>query len=140
LRPGLERRWPFVALEREPRAIGSLEAALPEGTRVFVQHERVEHHCAACAAGEPHDHGAAVPTPAAASAQPPVSLVRGKVIVAPTQDLSEFRQAWEAAIEALPITVSLPALYEQLTDSKRAGQEHQAWRGIEGKALRERAR
>jgi hypothetical protein len=33
----------------------------------------------------------------------------------------------------------MPALYEQLKDSKRAGQEHQAWRGIEGKAIRAKA-
>ena len=70
----------------------------------------------------------------------PVSLVRGKVIVPPMQDLSEFRQAWESAIGARPLSVALPALHEQLGDPKRAGQEHQAWRGIEGKALREKAR
>ena len=58
LRPGDERRWPFVALEREPGAVRSLEEALPEGVRVFIQQERVEHHCAACEAGEPHEHGA----------------------------------------------------------------------------------
>ncbi|MBW2718208.1 MAG: tetratricopeptide repeat protein, partial [Deltaproteobacteria bacterium] len=57
LRPGDERRWAFVALEREPGALEGLEAALPGGTRVFVQEERVEHHCAACEAGEPHEHG-----------------------------------------------------------------------------------
>ena len=47
LRPGDERRWAFVALEREPGALEGLEQALPEGTRVFVQQERVGHHCAA---------------------------------------------------------------------------------------------
>ncbi|MGB5265889.1 MAG: tetratricopeptide repeat protein, partial [Polyangiales bacterium] len=46
LRPGDERRWPFVALEREPGAVRSLEEPLPEGVRVFIQEERVEHHCA----------------------------------------------------------------------------------------------
>jgi hypothetical protein len=55
------------------------------------------------------------------------------------QDLGVFREAWEAATGARPLSVSLPALYEELGDSKRAGQEHQAWRGIEGKALRQKA-
>jgi tetratricopeptide (TPR) repeat protein len=169
LKPGDERRWPFVALEREPGALEGLEKELPEGARVFVQHERVEHHCAACEAGEPHEHhsgtepaSASVPVSGPESASPRkvdaahrprgkgpaeprgrrerVGFTRGKVIVPPMQELSEFREAWEAAVEARPVSIALPALYEQLGDSKRAGQEHQAWRGIEGKALREKAR
>ncbi len=78
----------------------------------------------------------AVPASEAAS----VSLVRGKVIVPFALNLSEFREAWESAAKARAMSVSLPALYEALGDSKRAGQEHQAWRGIEGKALRQKAR
>jgi len=58
----------------------------------------------------------------------------------PTQDLGVFREAWEAAIGVRPVSMSLPGLYEELGDSKQAGQEHQAWRGIEGKALRQKAR
>jgi tetratricopeptide (TPR) repeat protein len=142
LRPGDERRWAFVALEREAGALESLEEALPEGTRVFMQHERVEHHCVACDAGEAHEHGAgSVPAPVSVSASVPASvpLARGKVIVQATQDLSKFRDAWEDATGSRPLSISLPALYEQLGDSKRAGQEHQAWRGIEGKALRQKA-
>ena len=151
LRPGDERRWAFVALEREPRALEGLEAALPEGTRVFVQEERVEHHCAACEAGEPHEpheHGGtgtapetgAETAPGSASVSGVPSLARGKVILPPTQDLGVFREAWEAAIGVRPVSMSLPGLYEELGDSKQAGQEHQAWRGIEGKALRQKAR
>jgi hypothetical protein len=68
------------------------------------------------------------------------SLARGKVIVQPTQDLEAFREAWEAALAARAASIALPSLYEALGDSKRAGQEHQAWRGIEGKALRQKAR
>ena len=143
LRPGDERRWPFVGLEREPGAAQGLEEALPDGVRVFIQEERVEHQCAACEAGEPHEHGAGAPSAAAAAAAAEsgaVSLVRGKVIVPASLDLSEFRQAWEGAAKARPMSVSLPSLYEELGDSKQAGQEHQAWRGIEGKALRQKAR
>ena len=156
LRPGNERRWSFVALEREPGALEGLEQTLPEGTRVFVQHERVAHHCAACEAGEPHEHEEAAaarktdashrPRAFGASVSPVAtkslyggSLVRGKVVVQPAEDLEAFREAWEGAIGARPLSVSLPALYEELGDSKRAGQEHQAWRGIEGKAIRQKA-
>ena len=133
LRPGDERRWPFVALEREPGAVRTLEEALPEGIRVFIQQERVEHHCAACATGEPHEHSAdSVPAS--------VSLVRGKLIVPFASKLEEFRGAWEGAVKDRAISVALPALYEAVGDAKQAGQEHQAWRGIEGKALRQKAR
>ncbi|MGB5367933.1 MAG: hypothetical protein WBN14_16850, partial [Polyangiales bacterium] len=138
LRPGDERRWPFVALEREPGAVRSLEEALPQGVRVFVQQERVEHHCAACEAGEPHEHGAesvSVSAPVSASA----SLVRGKLIVPFGVDLTEFREAWEGAVKDRAVSVALPALYEAVDDAKQAGQEHQAWRGIERKALRQKA-
>lgn len=161
LRPGDERRWPFVALEREPEALDGLERALPEGTRVFIQRERIEHHCAACAAGEPHEHDAAAeavsvpaPAPAPGSATEPAAgsapvpapvpesprLVRGKVIVPAGVDLEGFQAAWEAVIDARAVSVSLPGLYEAAGDAERAGQEHQAWRGIEGKALRQKAR
>jgi len=135
LRRGNERRWSFVAFEREPGALEGLEATLPEGTRVFVQHERVGHHCTACEVGEPHEHGETGTVSGAGAG----ALVRGKVVVQPMQDLEGFREAWEEAIGARSLSVSLPALYEELGDSKRAGQEHQAWRGIEGKAIRQKA-
>jgi len=160
LRPGDERRWPFVALEREPGTVRSLEEALPEGVRVFIQQERVEHHCAACEAGEPHEHdaGSASPRKGDADASPTgqgVSeapwttqsrrlygggLVRGKVIVPFALKLDEFREAWERAVQDRAVSVALPELYEAVGDAKQAGQEHQAWRGIEGKALRQKAR
>jgi hypothetical protein len=135
LREGGERRLPFVALEREPNALENLEAELPEGTRVFIQQERVHHACAACAAGEPHDHEHTT-----AGTEPlPDGLLRGKVIVSPLQKLDQFRESWEAAIGKRPVSLAIPLLYEQSRDTKRAGQEHQAWRGIEGKALRRKA-
>jgi hypothetical protein len=143
LRKGDERRFAFIGLEREPGALEGLEADLPEDTRVFIQQERVEHQCAACETGEPHEHepGAeSAPAPAPAPASAPVNLIRGKVIIPLVQDLESFRDAWEAAVAGRNASVSVPALYDQLPDSKRAGQEHQAWRGIEAKALRQKAR
>jgi hypothetical protein len=135
LHQGAERRLSFVAFEREPNALDGLEAELPEGVRVFVQQERIHHGCAACAAGEPHEHHDAP----LASTDAPSSLVRGKVIVPPTLSLDAFRDAWESALAARPASLAIPELYELLRDTKRAGQEHQAWRGIEGKALRQKA-
>ena len=135
LRHGGERRLAFVALEREPGALEGLESELPEGTRVFIQQERVHHGCAACASGEPHDDHDHLGAPSEA----PTALVRGKVILAPTQPLEEFRDAWESALDQRAASIAVPELYELLKDTKRAGQEHQAWRGIEGKALRQKA-
>jgi len=167
LRRGDERRWPFVALEKEPGALTELEHALPGGTRIFVQQERFEHHCAACEAGEPHEHEAAsVSAPVPASVPPrkatpsprgpllspsqrsPVgdaerrlygAFARGKVIVPAAVDLVSFRDAWQSVIGGGALAASLPCLYEELGETKHAGQEHQAWRGIEGKALRQKA-
>lgn len=139
LRKGNEWRWPFVALEREPGALEGLERELPEGIRVFEQHERLVHHCAVCAVGGLHDHGLESASEAASSLAP-TSIARGKIIVPPSQDLQKLREAWEAAVASRALSISLPALYEQLGEPRRAGQEHQAWRGIEGKVLRERAR
>ena len=135
LRPGDERRWPFVALEREAGAVRSLKEALPEGVRVFIQEERVEHHCAACEAGEPHEHGAA-----SDPASVPAPFMRGKLIVPFALKLDELVAAWERAAKGRAVSIALPELYEAVGDAKRAGQEHQAWRGIEGKALRQKAR
>ncbi|MBT8453034.1 MAG: tetratricopeptide repeat protein [Deltaproteobacteria bacterium] len=143
LRPGDERRLRFVGLEREPGAVRSLREALPDGVHLFTQEERVEHHCAACEAGEPHDHepgsvSAAAPATEAASAQG--SLIRGKLIVPAALQLDELLAAWESAVKDRQVSIALPELYEAIGDAKRAGQEHQAWRGIERKALRKKAR
>lgn len=148
LKPGDERRWPFVALERSTGALQGLQDSLPGGARLFVQHERVEHHCAACEAGTPHEHEAgrmAASFPAAAAelgtegASTSSTFVRGKIIVPPNVDLQTLRAAWEHELGARHLVAALPKLYESLRETKRAGQEHQAWRGIEKRALRQRA-
>lgn len=129
LRRGTERRWSFVGLEREPGAADGLQAELPEGTRLFIQQERVQHHCEACARGEAHAHQDP-------PVQPRQGLVRGKVIVPAEQDLQLFQEAWERALRQRPMAAAMIGLYEALGHSKRAGQEHQAWAGIERKAAR----
>ena len=79
-----------------------------------------------------------MPATAAGSAQR--SLVRGKLIVPFALKLDELVSAWERAVNERSMSIALPELYEALGDAKQAGQEHQAWRGIEGKALRQKAR
>ncbi len=143
LRRGEEHRWPFVALEKKSGALAGLEKALPEGARLFVQRERVGHYCAACDAGIPHEHGTAA-EPVSTSGPRPVSasaplFARGKLILPAQIDLASFQNAWERALGSRGVAASLPSLYEELGESKRAGQEHQAWRGIERKALRQKA-
>lgn len=132
LHRGDEHRWPFVALEREPGAVSSIEAELPHGARVFVQHERIAHHCSDCEAGIPHEHDEGTTSPHARG------FVRGKIVLAADADLNAVRTAWESIV-GRRLTAALPGLYESLEDTKRAGQEHQAWRGIERKALRQKA-
>ena len=59
-------------------------------------------------------------------------------MLAADADLNAVRTAWESIV-GRRLTAALPGLYESLGDTKRAGQEHQAWRGIERKALRQKA-
>ncbi|MGB5809277.1 MAG: hypothetical protein WBG86_02030 [Polyangiales bacterium] len=142
LKRGAEKRWPFVALEREAGALESLRAALPNGARLFVQHEQLEQHCAACEAGTPHEHSASPsPVPAPASEDPSLisTFRRGVIVVPPEVDLVAFRASWEQGLGARRLVAALPSLYEALQETKLAGQEHQAWRGIEKNALRQRA-
>ena len=147
LRRGDEHRWSFVALQRAPRALAVLEGMLPDGARLFLQQEHIHHPCPQCEAGVPHQHDAgsvAATVTATESATVAESgsvpvFSRGKVILPATADLPAFRRAWEAAVATNALTVSLPQLYEELGETKRAGQAHQAWRGIERKALRQKA-
>lgn len=125
LRQGAERRWPFVGIERVPGAVGDFEARLPKGTRLFLRAEHVEHHCPACASAETH-----------VGHPDDSTLVRGKLIVPANQELQPFQQVWETALKQARFVASVPGLYEELGNTKRAGQEHQAWRGIERKGRR----
>jgi hypothetical protein len=102
-----------------------LAKELPPGARLFVQHARVEELCPRCAAGEAwtkHEHA------------PPEShrVVYGKIVAAASTNLEALR----AAIDGLArrdgrAVLAIPALYEALGDTARAGREHQTWRGIE---------
>lgn len=130
LRRGDERRFRFVGLEQRAGDVDRLAEALPEGCVVVVHTERVEHVCPRCASGDAlkkHEH------------LPPEEhrVTYGKIVVPASVDLGAFRDALEAATRKDGrVVLAVPALYEALGDTRRAGQEHQAWRGIERTAIR----
>lgn len=110
LKAGDERRLRFAALLKA----GDLEAladALPEGVRVFAYPEGRE------VDGE--------------------RLVYGKLVVPAAVDLAKLRERLEAAARGpRGYRLAVPGLYEATGPSKRAGQEHQAWRALEQAAAR----
>lgn len=130
LRRGDERRFRFVGLQHASGDVEALHAALPEGTVIVVHREQVEMICPHCASGDAwkkHEHAPAEEH----------RIVYGKLIIPATVALPLFRAALDKAIrERGKVSIAVPALYEALGDAKRAGQEHQAWRGIERNAIK----
>lgn len=130
LRPGNERKFRFVGLQRNQGDVERLTDALPEGVRTFIHRERVEHLCPRCASGEPardHRHEPAEEH----------RIVYGTMVVRAEIDLADLRERYERAVrEDGGVALALPGLYESLGDSKKAGQQHQAWRGIERTAVK----
>lgn len=130
LRRGDERRFRFVGLQQQAGDVEALEGDLPEGTRVFVHEERVEYVCPRCASGDvltKHDHS------------PPEEhrIVYGKIIVPAAIELRAFQEAYEGAIRRRgKVALALPGLYEALGETKKAGQQHLAWGGIERAAIK----
>ncbi len=109
LRVGDERRLRFAAILRQGD-IEALSEALPEGIRLFVYPEGRE------VEGE--------------------RLVYGKLIAPAGVDLARLRENLEAAVRGpRGYRLAIPALYEATGPTKRAGQEHQAWRALEKAAV-----
>jgi tetratricopeptide (TPR) repeat protein len=125
LRPGNERRFRFIALEKAPEDTARLAERLPKGSSLFVLDAQVEAVCPRCAAGDAlikHAH----------LAPEEHRITRGKLIVDADTSLAAVRDALEAAVQKSgSVSLSVPALYDALGDAKRAGREHQAYRGIE---------
>ncbi|MEM1415029.1 MAG: hypothetical protein AAGH15_09025 [Myxococcota bacterium] len=104
LRRGDERRYRFVAQLAEGDLAAMMDA-LPGGCRAFA-------------------HGA-----------PSEGLAYGKLVVPAGPDLKDVRARLEAVLAARrTLRFAIPGLYEATADAKRAGLEHQAWRGIERRA------
>lgn len=117
LRAGDERRLGFAALEQNRGDIRALGEALPDGCRLFVHAERV--------AKESGDEAEAH------------RILYGKIIVEKTVTAEALEHALTQHVaKDGRVQIAVPGLYEWLGDSKRAGQEHQAFRGIEQVAIR----
>ena len=124
LRRGKEHRWPFVAAANEQQ-LHALEQALPQGGRVFIQDQQADVSCSHCAQGmhlQDHEHNGPSNN----------SLLYGKLVFPEAAALSDI----EASVDIcrkFPTgpRLAIPQLYELLGDTRRAGQEHQAWLGIE---------
>jgi tetratricopeptide (TPR) repeat protein len=128
LRRGDEHRLRFIAYVDRAGAFDDLARGLPDGFTLFRQTERIESARPSLLTGRPLEKPVA-----------PVSdkLVHGKIVGRSSANL----EALAAYIEASPfakseLALAIPALYEKLGQTKRAGQEHQAYRGIERKAER----
>ncbi|MFW5876451.1 MAG: tetratricopeptide repeat protein [Myxococcota bacterium] len=130
LRAGDEHRFRFVGLQQGPGDVERLAPALPDGVRVFIHRERVEHVCPRCASGDAlrkHQH-----EPAEAH-----RIVYGTMVAPAATDLGAFRSGLEGALRSGGrVALALPGLYEAIGDTKAAGQQHQAWRGIERTAVK----
>ncbi|MFW6066731.1 MAG: hypothetical protein ACOC97_00215 [Myxococcota bacterium] len=125
LRPGEEHRFRFVGLQQETGDVQRLVESLPPAVRLFIHRERVEHACPRCASGDAmrkHEHEPAEEH----------RIVYGTLVVPPKVDLRAFRLVYESSLrQGGRVALALPGLYEALGDTKAAGQQHQAWRGIE---------
>jgi hypothetical protein len=106
---GDERRLRFLAHEREPGAMEDLAAALPTGAHLQIHRERVEGM-----------------SPTASGPEP---LIYGKLVATAECDLISVRAVIES--RAAAATFLVPGLFEILGETKRAGQEHKAWGGLE---------
>lgn len=124
LNRGDERRMRFIAHEGTKGSLDRLESDLPEGFKLFRQREIVK--------------SARHPERAIASSDDERPLIHGKIVATSTADLGALRKLLEGGqITRSELAMAIPELYELLGDTKRAGQEHQAYRGIERRATRD---
>ena len=108
LLPGEERRLRFVAREREEGALSRMADQLPNGVLLQV------HQSPHVAEGARASHA---------------ELYYGKIVVESGVDLGVVEGAIKERRDG--VTLAVPGLYELLGDTRRAGQEHQAWGGME---------
>ncbi len=106
LRPGDGADGPSLRSNGSQMPFRTSRKALPEGVRVFIQQERVEHHCTACEAGRAaraRARGGRGRRHASVSVQRqrmPRCLWFVEVIVPFALNTSEFREAWQSAAKA----------------------------------------
>lgn len=124
LAAGKERRFRFVALQRQPGAIEALRGELPLGGQLFVHREQIE---------QPE------PNVAETGALDEQRHVYGKVVVPHDVDLVEFKKVFEARVAEAQVELVMPELLEALGDTAAAGKAHTLWRGIERTAEKAKA-
>jgi Flp pilus assembly protein TadD len=108
LRPGDERRFRFVGMQKDRGLVQELAQELGDDALLAVFDERM---------GDDQ------------------SLFYGKLIVPGGVDLDKVRSTLEASVRKRPgLTLVVPKLYELLGDTPAAGKAHQAWGGIERNA------
>ncbi len=112
IREGDESRLRFVAIV-SPGDLEALTGHLPEDVRLFVRDEGFGQE----ERGE--------------------RLVYGKLVapggLAPSDLLARFEAA---SVSLRNLRLAVPELYERVGDTRRAGQEHQAWKGVERAAIK----
>lgn len=121
---GDEHRLRFAAHVRGDEAVDAFSARLPEGVKLQRHVERAEW------VAPDGSRGLIEATEAK-----PEGLVYGKLLAPADANLEVLRDVVEAASKELEsFAIAVPGLYEALGDTRRAGQEHQAFRGIERRA------
>lgn len=137
LRRGDERRFRFLAREREPGALAALAETLPPGARLFVHRERMETLCAHCAQATGNGDQ---PAPHTHAPLAPHRLTQGKICVPGDLDLATFRRDFDARMTTLgSVVVVMPGLLEAVGDTAGAGKAHRMWLGLERAETREHA-
>lgn len=124
LRRGDEHRLRFAAHVSHEAALTEFTDRLPEGVSLQRHVERAEWVA-------PDGSRGLIEAPK----NKPEGLVYGKLLAPADADLTALKDIMEAARKELEhFAIAVPELYEALGDTRRAGQEHQAFRGIERRA------
>jgi hypothetical protein len=132
LRQGREGRFPFVGMQQDAGDLSAIGAALPDGARFHLHAETTQWICSRCASGEalvkhahtdPEEH----------------RFISGKLLVTEDLALEAVRGALEDELRRNGrVALAVPDLYERLGDDKTAGQQREAWRGLERAAATSR--
>jgi hypothetical protein len=132
LRRGEERRFRFLARERDAGALARFERTLPADVRLFPHRARIESLCTQCAQAAIGGNAVGSHVHVAGPAQ---RLVQGKICVPGDLDLVAFRRDLDAIAAGLDGLVCIvPGLLEAIGDTVAAGKAHRMWLGLERSA------
>lgn len=124
LRRGDEHRVPVVGMVHDPSDVEDINRALPPGVNLYARRQRVVVTCPRCASGErwtAHEHEEAQT----------FHLLEGKLVVPQAGQLEPTARAMDGFMKSSGrCQLAMPALFEALGDTRRAGKEHRLWGGI----------